>query len=65
MLQRLMVNHLHANPWSWVQRKAESDFTLLGLKLIIIGWAIFIILLALFVNNKWALGGIIAYEVLP
>lgn len=43
----------------------SRDLTLTMLKIIIIMWALFIIVLALFINNKWILAGILAYEVLP
>ena len=44
---------------------ANRDFTLLSLKTLIIVWAIFVIILAVIVDNKWVLTGILAYEVLP
>jgi hypothetical protein len=47
------------------RKKASRDMTLTGLKTAIIVWALFIILLAIFIDNKWLLGGILAYEILP
>jgi hypothetical protein len=44
---------------------ANRDFTLLSLKALIIIWAIFVVALAIVVDNKWVLTGILAYEVLP
>jgi len=49
--------------------KVRSDFardwTEAALRWTIIAWAVFIIVLVLFVKNKWILAGILAYEVLP
>ena len=43
-----------------------DDFTASALKAIIVGWAIFVMILVLyFIDNKWILAGILAYEVLP
>lgn len=53
------------NPWAWVQKQAHDDLTLFALRTVIILWAIFIIILVLTIKNKWVLGGILAYEVLP
>jgi hypothetical protein len=48
-----------------VQEAFNRDFTLYGLKALIIGWAIFIIILTLILDNKWLLAGVAAYELLP
>lgn len=48
-----------------VQIAFSENFTRAGLKAIIILWALFIIVLALIVDNSWLLAGILAYEVLP
>jgi hypothetical protein len=48
-----------------VQSNFATDYTLSGLRLLIIVWAFFIIALALIIDNKWVLAGILAYEVLP
>ena len=53
------------DPWSAVQRAAARDFTLFGLKAAIIAVAVLLIILALTINNKWVLGGILVYEILP
>jgi len=42
-----------------------DNFSLFGLKAFIVLWALFVIVLAMRINNKWLLAGIIAYEVLP
>lgn len=55
---------LHSS-WTALQRAAARDFTLFGLKAAIILLALVFIFLALTINNKWVLGGILAYEVLP
>ena len=47
------------------RQKVFEDFSLTSLKVAIILWALFVIVLVLFVNNKWILAGILAYEVLP
>jgi uncharacterized membrane protein len=43
----------------------ESNYTVAGLKMLLIVWAVLIIVLALLVDNPWILAGILAYEVLP
>ena len=44
----------------------SHDFTATALKTAIVIWAIFVILLVVFVvDNKWLLAGIFLYEVLP
>ena len=48
-----------------VQRSFYENFDLVGLKAFIIFWAFLVIVVALFINNKWVLAGIIAYDVLP
>jgi len=48
-----------------VQSQFESDYTLAGLRLLIIAWAFFVIVLALIIDNKAVLAIILAYEVLP
>lgn len=42
-----------------------SDWSEAMLRYTIIVWAIFVIVLALVIKNKWILAGILAYEVLP
>ena len=41
------------------------DWTEAMLRWTIVVWAIFVIVLALLVRNKWVLAGILAYEILP
>jgi hypothetical protein len=48
-----------------VQAEFAQDFTKAGLKTLIILWALFIIALALLIDEPWVLAGILAYEVLP
>lgn len=48
-----------------VQEAAYEDFSLVGLKAAIIILALLLIFLALTINNKWVLAGILAWEVLP
>ena len=42
-----------------------QNMTLSLLKLVIVLWAIMIIFLVIWIQNKWILAGILAYEVLP
>lgn len=42
-----------------------GNFTVGVLKVLLIGWAIFIILMALLIDDLWILAGMLAYEVLP
>lgn len=48
-----------------VQNAFAENFTLAGLKTLIIAWAVFIIILTLLLDNVWLLAGIAAYEMLP
>lgn len=48
-----------------IRRAAMQDFTLFGLRTVIIAWSILVIFLALTIKNKWVLTGILAYEILP
>ena len=48
-----------------IEQAFHDDFTLAGLKTIIILWAIGVIVLVLVINNKWILAAIAAYEMLP
>lgn len=50
-------------PDSW--RHDLSKLSVPTLKIMIIVWAIFVIILVLYVNNPWILAGIFLYEVLP
>lgn len=54
------------HPIEKVRQSFYQSYTAATLKILIIGWAIFIILLVLFVvDNPWILAGILAYEILP
>lgn len=48
-----------------VRRHFEKDFTKAALKATIITWCLLVIGAAIFIDNKWVLAGILAYEVLP
>lgn len=48
-----------------LRAEAANDFTMVGLRMAIVVWALFIIVLALTLKNKWVLAGILAYEILP
>lgn len=47
------------------RRALEKDFTLAALRATIIVWSLVVIGLAIIIDNKWVLAGILAYEVLP
>jgi len=47
------------------QQALAEDFTTTALKIIIVLWALFVIVLALGIDNRWILAGILAYEILP
>lgn len=54
------------HPIGHVRQAFYEDWTTASLKTAIVLWALFIIILVLFVvDNKWLLAGILAYEVLP
>lgn len=46
-------------------RKLFKDYSTLTIKVIIIGWALFVIFLALYLENKWLLALLAAWEILP
>ena len=48
-----------------VRQRFNDDFTLMGLRVFITLWAIAVAILVWFIDNKWILAGIAAYEVLP
>jgi len=48
-----------------VRSDFARDWTEAALRWTIIAWAIMVIILVLFVKNKWILAGILAYEILP
>lgn len=52
----------------WIKQAREAfaqDFTEATLKAMIIGVAVLFIVLALSIDNKWILAGLLAYIVLP
>lgn len=53
------------SPIESVRRSFEKDFTLAALRATIITWCLVVIGLAIVIDNKWVLAGILAYEVLP
>ena len=48
-----------------VAARANNDLTLMGLRLTITVWALFVIFLAWYMDNKWFLAVLLAYEILP
>lgn len=48
-----------------VRSAFAQDFSLYALRATIIAWAVMLIALAVIIDNKWTLAGILAYEVLP
>ena len=48
-----------------LQAAFYQDMTTASLKAAIVVWALFVIVLALLIDNPWVLAGILAYEVLP
>lgn len=59
------MNNLLGGAFEAFQKAASDDFSLLGLRILITLWAIFVVILAWHISNKWALAGMFAYEVLP
>lgn len=52
----------------WASRKVQertSDLSLVTLKALVLLTAVVLIVVAVTVDNKWALGGVIAYTWLP
>lgn len=48
-----------------IQGEFARDYTVSSLRLLIIAWAVFVVVLALLVDNAALLAGILAWEVLP
>jgi hypothetical protein len=48
-----------------LRTELDKDFTVAGLKMLIVGVCLFFILLALLIDNPWVLAGIAAYIILP
>lgn len=48
-----------------VQSEFARDYTVSSLRLLIIAWAVFVVVLALILDNPAILAGILAWEVLP
>jgi hypothetical protein len=53
------------HPGKQFRQDVYEEYSVLALKTCIIVWALFVIGLALFVNDKWLLAGILAWELLP
>jgi hypothetical protein len=50
---------------SKIQAEFARDYTVTSLKLLIISWAVFVVVLTLLVDNASLLAAILAWEVLP
>lgn len=48
-----------------IQGEFARDYTVSSLRLLIIAWAVFVVVLALLVDNAALLASILAWEVLP
>jgi hypothetical protein len=48
-----------------IQSEFARDYTVSSLKLLIIAWCVFVVVLAIIVDNPVILAAILAYEVLP
>ena len=48
-----------------IQSSFERDFTKAALKTLIVLWSLVIVAIALSIDNKFVLAGILAYEILP
>jgi hypothetical protein len=48
-----------------VQSSFHRDLTKASLKTLIIMWAVLVILLALYLDDTWALAALLSWEVLP
>jgi len=53
------------HPFGEIKAGFYEDYTVTTLKVLIIGWALLMIILALSINNKWLLAGLLAWELLP
>jgi hypothetical protein len=54
------------HPGKKIRQEFYEEYTVTGLKVAIVVWAVFVsILVIFFIDNKWILAGILAYEVLP
>ncbi len=58
-------DHLE-HPGKKIRQAFYEDYTVTGLKVAIVAWAIVVsIAVIFFIDNKWLLAGILAYELLP
>ncbi len=53
------------HPFTEVKQWFYEDYTVNVLKSLIIAWCLLVIVVTIFVDNKWVLAGILAYELLP
>jgi hypothetical protein len=56
---------MFAKLFNRVTSQANNDLTMTGLRLTLTAWALLVIFLAWYLDNKWALATLLAYEILP
>lgn len=59
------MSKLLEHPGRKFQQDIYDEYSVLALKTFIIAWALLVIVAALYVDNKWLLAGILAWEILP
>lgn len=59
------MSGLLEHPGRQFQRDVYDEYSVFALKTFIIAWAFLVIVAALWIDNKWILAGLLAWEILP
>lgn len=59
------MSGLLEHPGKQFQRDVYGEYSVFALKTFIIAWALLVIVAALWIDNKWVLAGLLAWEILP
>jgi hypothetical protein len=59
------VSNLLEHPAGKFRQDVYDEYSVVALKTFIIAWAVLVIVAALWIDNKWALAGLLAWEILP
>ena len=59
------MSELLEHPGKKFRQDVYDEYSVFALKTFIIAWALLVIVAALWIDNKWLLAGILAWEILP
>jgi hypothetical protein len=59
------VSGLLEHPGKQFRADVYEEYSVVALKTFIIAWALLVIVAALWIDNKWVLAGLLAWEILP